>query len=378
MIIFHEGLPRSGKSYEATKEHIVPALANGRRVYARINGLNYEKIAELAGITEERCRELLIHIEPEQVTEVYKFVQPDALIVLDELQNFFPNVRQKLTDHQMRFIAEHGHHGLDILILGQSFNDIHSAWRRRTERKIMFLKLTAVGKENSYQWTAYQAIPQNDRDPRWNKAASGIKKYDKAFFGAYASHSSGVENKGAYSDGRFVIWNRKSLRYGLPAAIVLAGLAVWWVAGFFSDPERAPVKTKTQQQQQQNISQPAPGQNASPTGQSVAPRPPAPKVPKSVQSDYFYLSMQKATANLTYVERLDNRILDILVEMRNSNDETVESWTMQDIISQGWTLKYRSFGIEAKKDGFVVLLREKPVVYLADSTPVVGIKNPMP
>ena len=52
MIIFHEGMPRSGKSYASTKDHIVPALKKGRAIYARLDGLNYPQLAELAEITE--------------------------------------------------------------------------------------------------------------------------------------------------------------------------------------------------------------------------------------------------------------------------------------------------------------------------------------
>lgn len=376
MIFFHEGLPRSGKSYEAVKEHIVPALASGRKVYARINGLNYQKLAELAGITEERCRELLIHIEPDQVTQIYKFITADALLVLDELQNFFPNVRTKLADDQMRFIAEHGHHGLDILILGQSFNDIHSAWRRRTERKVMFLKLTAVGSENSYQWTAYQAIPQNDRDPKWSKAASGVKKYDKTFFGAYASHSSGVDNKGAYGDGRFVIWNRKSLRYGLPLAFLAGCFAIWWVWSFFTSPDKAPVKTAPVKIDTVQLAAPVPSSSPAPASAAASVHAPtnSPKVPKSVLDDWIYQSMQKMDPVLTYSMQVRGRLLDMLVEMRNNSDQTVESWTMRDFIVQGWTLRLRSYGIEAKKDGYTVLLRERSL--LADSSSSLGIKMP--
>lgn len=52
MIIFHEGMPRSGKSYASIKDHIVPSLAKGRKVYARLDGINFRQIGELAGLTE--------------------------------------------------------------------------------------------------------------------------------------------------------------------------------------------------------------------------------------------------------------------------------------------------------------------------------------
>ena len=376
MIIFHEGLPRSGKSYEAVVKHIIPALASGRKVFARINGLNYEKLAELAGIADERCRELLIHIEESQVTEVYKHIENDSLLVLDELQNFFPNQRKPLEQKQMRFIAEHGHFGLDILILGQSFNDIHPAWRRRTERKVMFLKLSAVGKDNSYTWTAYQAIPQNDRDPKWNKAANGIEKYDSKYFGSYASHVPAVDNKGAYADGRFNIFNRKSLRYGIPAAFLFGCFGIYYIISFFGDDSPiAKPKEKAPSSSSAPASQAVPVSGAVPTLPPAAP--PPPPVPKAVAEDWIYQSFQRHDVALTYLQRVDNRILDLLVEVRGDDLTTLESWTMEDFIRQGWTLKYHTFGVELKKSGYKVLVREKPYQALANTTPVVGIKPPL-
>lgn len=378
MIIYHEGLPRSGKSYECMVFHVIPALKAGRVVYARVDGLDYEKIAELAGITLERCQELLIHIPEDDVPTIYDVVtQNDALVIIDELQNYWPKGRAALPDPVMKFIAEHGHKGLDIVIMGQDMTDIHGAWIKRTERKLMFLKLTAIGQENRYSWTAYSAVKQKDgRPPKWVKAADGVRKYDTAYFGTYKSHVDGVENKGAYNDGRFVIWNRKSLRYGAPAVLVCAVLLVWWLVKFFTTPDAMMTEQSKKSTHTQTKSQVAPVSSATATETKTVPKasptPSKPKVPKDVQDDYFYLSMQRSTPNLTYVMRVGNRLLDILVEMRDKDDNTVESWTMQDIISQGWTLRYRSFGIEAKKSGYIVLLRERPVVYVANTSVVNG------
>ncbi|RNK90483.1 hypothetical protein C9400_18860, partial [Xanthomonas vasicola pv. vasculorum] len=34
MLVFNEGVPRAGKSYDAVKHHILPAIKKGRRVFA--------------------------------------------------------------------------------------------------------------------------------------------------------------------------------------------------------------------------------------------------------------------------------------------------------------------------------------------------------
>ena len=43
MLVFNEGVPRAGKSYDAVKNHILPTLKKGRRVFARLNGLHHER-----------------------------------------------------------------------------------------------------------------------------------------------------------------------------------------------------------------------------------------------------------------------------------------------------------------------------------------------
>ena len=59
MLVFNEGVPRSGKSYDAVLSHILPALKSGRVVYARVNGLNPDKIADYLGLSPAIVRDLL-------------------------------------------------------------------------------------------------------------------------------------------------------------------------------------------------------------------------------------------------------------------------------------------------------------------------------
>ena len=152
MIIFHEGLPGSGKSYEALVKHIIPSLQKGRKVYARLNGFNHEKVSKLTGKTVDELKDLYTEITEEQVHTVYDLVENDSLLVLDELQNFFPSGRQKLSDEMTQFIAEHRHRGMDIICMGQALADCHTTWKRRIERKITFLKLSMLGMDKKYKW----------------------------------------------------------------------------------------------------------------------------------------------------------------------------------------------------------------------------------
>ena len=184
MIIFHEGLPRSGKSYEAVRYRIIAALEKGREVVAYIEGLNFEKIAPLAKISVERCRELLHPLTREDMAEVLKHVRDNALHVFDEAQNFWGN-RDKLSKEMTQFVTEHGHRGMDIVLMGQDRRDVNALWRRRIEIVQAFVKLSGLGSDKSYSVTTWK----HQGGEVYIKVGTQVHRYDPKFFGTYASHT---------------------------------------------------------------------------------------------------------------------------------------------------------------------------------------------
>lgn len=72
MLVFNEGVPRSGKSYDAVLTHILPALKSGRVVYARVNGLNHEKIADYLGLNIAIVRDLLRYVATPDVITTFQ------------------------------------------------------------------------------------------------------------------------------------------------------------------------------------------------------------------------------------------------------------------------------------------------------------------
>jgi zona occludens toxin len=197
VLIFHEGLPRSGKSYSACVDYIIEALKSGRRVFACIAGLDHQKFADVCNMDIEDVKALLIQLKPSDVgpgalrnlwgkfpsgqkvqsdygDEIDGSLLQDSLLVIDEIQNLYPSKRQKLEDLDMQFIAEHGHYGMDILIMSQSFKDVHPAWRRRIQRMSKFTKLTAVGMDQKFKWEIYEG----QGSEQFQKISSGVKTYD--------------------------------------------------------------------------------------------------------------------------------------------------------------------------------------------------------
>lgn len=235
MIIFHEGMPRQGKSYAAMADHIIPALQKGRRVYARIDGLDHAKIAEVAGISEEQCRGLLVELSEEQVRQlVRQRFDKDALIVLDELQNYWPQNRRPLDDEMRKWIAEHGHHGWDVLCMGQVLSECHKTWVNRTNRKIQFQKKDVLGKPNEYKWTMFLGKPDQNGVVKFTEVSKGDSSYDEKYFGCYKSHSKGTENTATYTDDRVVIWNHPIFKKWLPIFGVFLLASVGYMVFFFN------------------------------------------------------------------------------------------------------------------------------------------------
>ncbi|GAB59192.1 zonular occludens toxin family protein [Rheinheimera nanhaiensis] len=350
MIIFHEGLPRSGKSYEATKEHIVPALKKGRKVFARINGLNYEKIAELAEITLEQCNQLLVHITEEQVPTIYQHVENDALVIIDELQNFFPAGRTKLSPEITQFVTEHGHRGLDIITMGQSLADCNNLWRRRTQRKIQFLKLDMVGKENSYKWTAFQGSLDGKGEITFTKINSGVKKYDPAYFGAYLSHQPDTENKDNLQDDRLNILKTGGIKYGVPAAIFVGLYAVYHLYNFFQTPQQPEAPQQANIQQTNTNPQQAP-KNELQT-RTEAPR------PKSW--DFVQANSERYNPKLTYLASYATYIQDFLVIWEDPQGRIIDQLYMNDFKQLGYSFVIKGSGIEAIKGDVKLWFRFMP------------------
>lgn len=241
MLIFHEGLPGSGKSFAAMVDHIGPALKKGRKVYAYVEGLNHEKIAEALELPLETVQELLHQVQREHVPTIYEHVENDALVVIDELQNFWPSGRQKLSPEITQFVTEHRHRGLDVLCMGQALADCHTLWKRRIENRIAFSNLDALGSDKRFSWTMYKQT----RPDTWEKTTSGTGQYDPRFFGTYKSHTDGTKNTEHYKDRRAVIWNSPVFKYALPGFIIVAALALWFIVKIFSSPDLGITKAET-------------------------------------------------------------------------------------------------------------------------------------
>lgn len=230
MIIFHEGLPGSGKTYEAVVKHLIPTLQQGRFVYAFIEGLDHQRIAEVSGMSVDLVRNLLVVVEREQVLELHKNVPDNAFVVIDEAQNFYPTGKLRLETDIMRFVAEHRHRGIDVLMMGQDIRDLHALWKRRVDQKVTFTKMDMMGMSSKYRWILFKATSGES----FQEINRGMSSYDPKYFGTYKSHVHGGINTEMYKDKRANIWKSNYFVLGAIAVVVMFSYGYYGYKSFFT------------------------------------------------------------------------------------------------------------------------------------------------
>lgn len=247
MLVFNEGVPRSGKSYDTVKNHILPALKKGRHVWARLNGIEEpekrQRIADYLQLPRERIEELLHHVVTKDVVAIFQCFRDqetgewriadhfkNALIVVDEVHEFYVNERKPLDPAVEAFWALLGQNGGDAVILTQWLNRTHSAVKARIEKKHSFQKLSAVGMEGKYLQTYYQTVAAG----KFEKIGSETKAYDPEIFPLYRGYADGATNVEVYKEGGTNVWKAmaaKGVIYGIVAIVGLVGLLGFFLSG---------------------------------------------------------------------------------------------------------------------------------------------------
>lgn len=346
-ILFFEGLPRAGKSYEAMVTQIIPWLKKGKHVVAYIEGLDFDRIAQASELDVETVRELLHPLTREDMrprdakTADGKTIKVDgpwidkvmdnALHVFDEAQNWWPN-KTRATDELTQFVSEHGHRGMTILLMGQSLKDILALWRRRVDQKLEFLKLSALGASKRYQVTVFKGMG----DEKFAKVQAKINKYDEKYFGTYASHVSDDTDTETYTDARMNVFGSALFRWILPVVLVFGAWGAWTAYKFF------------------NPTKPKPG---SATAAAAMPPPAVPKVVdskparqpdvvatpvvlKSAEERYMVDLTERGRARLGgFIQGAGRRF--VVVEWWDSGTRVIERMTLEQLDALGVSVALR-------------------------------------
>ncbi len=246
MLVFNEGVPRAGKSYDAVKNHILPAIKKGRRVFARLNGLRHDRIAKHLGIEEKDVQHCLVLVDTKHVAAMFACTQDesgkwcipdqfkDALVVIDEVHEFYVNERKPLEPAVENFWALLGQNGGDAVIMTQWINRLHSAVKARIEKKNTFQKLTAVGMKSRYRVTYFHTTSPG----KFEKVGGQTLKYDPAIFPLYDGYAPGAENTEVYEEGGKNVWAAMAVRAVI--FLVVGGVGLYFFASYFNKGKQPP------------------------------------------------------------------------------------------------------------------------------------------
>lgn len=364
MLVFNEGVPRAGKSFDAVRTHILPAVKARRQVYARLNGLNLAKIAEHLGMELEEVAQVLHLVESGQVREFFAAQQrengewcipdhlKDALFVIDECHEFYVSTRDALPPAVEQFFALHGQNGMDGVLLSQWYKRLHVAIRARVERKNVFQKLTAAGMRGHYRVNFFQTIAPD----KFETTGGETRKYDKAIFPLYAGYAPGAENDEVYSEGGrtiFAMFRNRALLV-VPIGLVSA----WYLFNFFTGGVSFSKSAKAEQDRptlHQDVEKVATKATAAAAAAVV---PPKPKLDALQQ----YILDMGAKGRVRLAARIETAAGELgLVEWVDGSGNVVERLTSRQINALGWDVVYRPFGVELNAKGERIVVTAWPL-----------------
>lgn len=192
MIYGFVGTPGSGKSYEAVKK-ILDNLKLGRIVYTNIEGLDVpecrENIKNYAGLDDFQLDTLLFHLTDEQMKTFWEYVQPGALVVIDEVHKLFSN--RDWASEKNRIFTEwsstHRHEGFDVVFITQDIEKIDKHARSLIEFTYFFRKVNFFGGmiQKKYLCYTYSGDDHNGKPMTKN-----TRTYNPQVFACYHSYGN--------------------------------------------------------------------------------------------------------------------------------------------------------------------------------------------
>ncbi|BDR08716.1 zonular occludens toxin [Comamonas thiooxydans] len=304
-----EGIPGSGKSYEAVAYHVLPALQAGRKVITNLP-LNIDALAAIdpsyrdlvevrtrptpqlgdwnaANIAEQEAFQLWTDKEPiPQSENVFTFgtvwdyysewrgsKNQGPLYVIDECHVALPKLGTP--ESVVQWFKLHRHYNADVLLMTQSFRDINQPIAQLIATLIKCRKADILGRKDSYIRKVHAgyrgAVIQTDE-----------REYKSQYFGLYRSNtqSSGSAESGVTDVSPMIVKFNRFKKFWLLLSVLLVIWAFWpdgkhdvWGRKIVPSP---PVKPR--------VLGPAPGAVATPVVASSAPASVEPKPKESQQA----------------------------------------------------------------------------------------------
>lgn len=240
------GLQGHGKTYEVVSTIIVPALRSGRRVVTNISGLKVDLIREFVGRVE-RFGELVqvpnaainapkfwdAHQAEEFELNEDNVVRAGDLVVLDEAWRFFGNDEKARMQHKV-FVREHRHYAdpstgqtCDLVTITQDVSHLHREFRTLIETTFRMTKLVKLGIDKGYTVEVFEGWKLRDA------YTVQTRRYDPRIFALYASYAHSQQGVEKRIDSRANMLRNSFFTIGIPVALAVGGMALWYVFHWF-------------------------------------------------------------------------------------------------------------------------------------------------
>ncbi|EDT44135.1 zonular occludens toxin domain-containing protein [Burkholderia ambifaria] len=179
------GVPGSGKTLWSVSS-LLKEIKAGRRIV--VNG-----IKDLA-IDHEMW-------DDDMVRDWYKHCQPNDVIVIDEVQRFWPPVTASVkVSEDIEKLHVHRHFGVDLLVITQHPNRMNKSIRDLVGRHVHVRRLFAGNRAILYEWDCAHNPNNGFRD-----AVKRLWSYPKEVFGLYTSAELHTKPKAVIPKALFAI-----------------------------------------------------------------------------------------------------------------------------------------------------------------------------
>lgn len=206
-VFAYVGLPRSGKTYTAVSQQILPALRQGRLVVTNVP-MKRDVVVRDIPDAENLLREFPMAAVVAAPDSIWEHCPNGALVVLDEVWRFWPAGKKvdKIPEAWKSFLAEHGHrvdaagNAMQVVLITQDLAQIAAFARQLVEQTFRTIKLSSIGFHKKFRTDIYGGPVQGPNPPEAQRLRQIFGTYDPKVYQYYTSHTLSEAGEGGANE----------------------------------------------------------------------------------------------------------------------------------------------------------------------------------